>query len=110
MATKKKVEQVVPEEKKVSLADAAKTVKRVSGGPFAPRRDGDPFVPSTRLEAFLYMIATGEPIDGIEPVTREERYLGAIAFGAMGLCPDAVTREEFLLSGIAYRMSELLAE
>ena len=110
MATRKKVEQVVPEEKKVSLADAAKNVKRVSGGPFAPRRDGDPFVPATRFEACLYMIATGEYIDGFDPINREEWYAGAIAFGEMDLCPDAATREELLLTGIAYRMSELLAE
>ena len=110
MATKKKVEQVAPEEKKASLADAAKTVKRVSGGPFAPRRDGDPFLPATRLEACLYMIATGEYIDGFDPITREERFLCAIAFGDTGLFPDPITREEVLLTGIAFRMSELLAE
>lgn len=110
MATKKKVEQVVPEEKKVSLADAAKTVKRVSGGPFAPRRDGDPFVPATRLEACLYMIATGDYIAGFDPITREEWYLCGIAFGDIDIVPDPATREEMLLAGIAFRMSELLAE
>lgn len=108
MATKKtavKEEEVkLDEEVKLEI----KKAKTVSGGPFAPRRDGDPFVPCNREEAFLFSIATGE--DCPEPCTREETFLSCIAYGTPLDCPDPVTRHELLLYGIAYRMGELLAE
>ena len=88
MATRKtavKAEEVKLDEVKLDIKKAAKPV---SGGPFAPKRDGDPFVPCTREEAFLACIAYGAPDD----------------------CPDPVTRHELLLYGIAYRMGELLSE
>lgn len=109
MATRKTagVEEVKLEEIKLDEIPAKKTV---SGGPFAPKRDGEPFVPCNREEAFLYMIATGSMDDLVLPVKREEEYLASIAYGMPEQCPDPETRHELLLYGIAYRMGELLAE
>lgn len=85
MATKKSVKAApdeVKEEVKIDLAGEAKSKKKYvpSSGPFAPRRDGDPFVPATRLEAFLFAIAIGDPDECPEPVTRIEYLLLGIAF------------------------------
>ena len=110
MATRKtavKAEEVKLDEVKLDIKKAAKPV---SGGPFAPKRDGDPFVPCNREEAFLYMIATGSEDAYVEPCKREEAFLACIAYGAPDDCPDPVTRHELLLYGIAYRMGELLSE
>lgn len=110
MATKKtavKAEEVKLDEE---VKPDVKKAKPVSGGPFAPRRDGEPFVPCNREEQFLFMIATGNPDDFVQPVTREEAFLSCIAYGYPDDCPDPVTRKELLLYGIAYRMGELLAE
>lgn len=110
MATRKtaeKAEEVKLDEVKL---DEVKAKKAVSGGPFAPKRDGDPFVPCNREEAFLYMLATGSEDAFVEPCNREEEFLACIAYGTPGDCPDPVTRHDLLLYGIAYRMSELLAE
>lgn len=107
MATRKtSVKEEVKLDEEVKLTDIP-VKKTVSGGPFAPRRDGDPFVPCNRKEQFLFSIATGG--DCPEPCTREEAFLACIAFGTPDDCPDPCTREELLLYGIAYRMGELLA-